>query len=622
MGWLGTFFIAVLTAALGALLSGIVASLAVDWYRISSFEGGSGYFVAFIALAGLVGGFLIGGITARVVAGGAQPGFGKGLGYALLIVLLLAGAVAGISRWLADVPPTRKGEQLMMLVEVRWPAAQQRSPASDAVVRVLELGALSGNSLRTSRQGPLWMEDARLEDGRWIVPGAVELFTNRGARVIGVSPEMDGAHGLLLPMEGTPAERHLSWSEWLPRARPGAAALADGFSYRFKVIARSQPSRTETVGAFQVDTLANHFYVGERRNGQPVMAASAQFAVRHQGRPVTFELGGDPAEDAGEPGVPAPGQPAAASTERVASVATLPGLPSALLVRVEPPGRVATCRLLVDEGSRVRVTRVARCDGPLTAEPLTNDQAWREAAKSIRTVQGQIDRQTFMHPGAYLFGDAILDAVQRSVRPVATAAGSPGFNASVAPLGISPDGRSIVRVGFSQVQDGAPALLVLPTDGAPHYLVEIDQKATRYAGDDGLDITWLAHYHAWQRGADGRDRLVPRPGVKPLPYRGVLQTESRGNLVYRVQPVAPAMVDVLAAFLGSEFKAQATPQDQTGYGLQTHIGSTKVHVSHNETDHYVAIFLDDDGDMELVRRIAQRFDAVLATGQHDRLFNP
>ena len=138
MGWLGTFFIAVLTAALGALLSGIVASLAVDWYRISSFEGGSGYFVVFIALAGLLGGFLIGGITARVVAGGAQPGFGKGLGYALLIVLLLAGAVAGISRWLADVPPTRQGERLMLLVEVRWPAAQQHSPASDPVVRVLE----------------------------------------------------------------------------------------------------------------------------------------------------------------------------------------------------------------------------------------------------------------------------------------------------------------------------------------------------------------------------------------------------------------------------------------------------------------------------------------------------
>ena len=55
MSWLGTVGIAVLTAAFGALLSGIVASLAVDWYRISSFEGGSGYFVIFIALGGLLG---------------------------------------------------------------------------------------------------------------------------------------------------------------------------------------------------------------------------------------------------------------------------------------------------------------------------------------------------------------------------------------------------------------------------------------------------------------------------------------------------------------------------------------------------------------------------------------
>ncbi len=204
------------------------------------------------------------------------------------------------------------------------------------------------------------------------------------------------------------------------------------------------------------------------------------------------------------------------SVTRVASVATLPGLPSALLVRVAPTGYPATCRLLVDDGKQVRTTRVARCDDQLSAEPVTNDQAWREVAKSIRTVPGRIDRVTFMHPGSYLFGDAIFDSGQRSVRPISGSPYAKGFNAGVAPLGISPDGRSIVRVGFSEVQDGAPALLVLATDGTEPYLVEIDQSATRYPGDEGLDIAWLAHYYAWQRGADGRDRLVAKPGVKPL----------------------------------------------------------------------------------------------------------
>ncbi len=149
----------------------------------------------------------------------------------------------------------------------------------------------------------------------------------------------------------------------------------------------------------------------------------------------------------------------------------------------------------------------------------------------------------------------------------------------------------------------------------------IDQSATRYAGDDGLDIAWLAHYYAWQRGADGHDRLVAKPGVKPLPYRGVLHAQSNGDLEYRVQPAGKAMVDLLLAFLGTEFKAQATPQDTAAYGYQTHIGAVSLHVLHNESDHYVSIFLGDGGDdRALMRRIAERFDAVLATGQHDQLF--
>ena len=50
MSWISTIFAALISAVAGLLLSGFVASLAVGWYRISSFEGGSGYFVVFMAL--------------------------------------------------------------------------------------------------------------------------------------------------------------------------------------------------------------------------------------------------------------------------------------------------------------------------------------------------------------------------------------------------------------------------------------------------------------------------------------------------------------------------------------------------------------------------------------------
>jgi len=45
MSWLTSLGIAVLTSLVAMFAAGFVAELSVRWYRISSFEGGSGYFV-------------------------------------------------------------------------------------------------------------------------------------------------------------------------------------------------------------------------------------------------------------------------------------------------------------------------------------------------------------------------------------------------------------------------------------------------------------------------------------------------------------------------------------------------------------------------------------------------
>ena len=610
MSWLGTLLIALLTALMSAVLCGFAAAWGGDWYRVSAFEGQSGPFGLFIVFAGLIGGLLIGVVMSRIAAAGADPSFGKGLRHAASACLVVIGIGTGIARWLADVPPTLNGETLMLQVELRWPASQRTSPAADGAGHVVGLGALSGHTLRTSKQGPLWLEDARLQDGRWIAPGAVELFTNRGQRLLRIEPEIPGAPGLLVPM-GRPRARHLAWSEWLPHARPGAPALPDGFSYRFKVIPRSAPSRTETIGAFEVDTIAESFHVGARRNGRPIASTIAQFAIRHRGQALSFDV-------AAEPGA------AATSTQRATSVASLAGHPAALLVRVEVPMHAASCRLLVDEGGALRVTPLGRCDKSLSAEPLTDDPAWREAG-ALRPIHGGIDRESFMRAGRYLFSDAILDSGQRAVRRIQVAEHAGGFDSSVAALGMSPDGRGIVRLGFSPEQPTAPMLLVLDTDGAAPYLVPIDPVATRYAGPYGLDPAWLAHYYDWQRhadGRDGRDRLVARPKVAPLPYRGAVHVENSGGFVYQLQPVRAAMIDVLAAFLQAEFKAQALGGNEATGSRELGIDGVKLTVFADPSHASVVLFLDEDSDLSLVRRIAGRFDTVLATGRHDALFTP
>ncbi|MEO7362196.1 MAG: hypothetical protein ABI120_17835, partial [Gemmatimonadaceae bacterium] len=129
MSWLGTIFTAIVTAAIGTLVSGYFANLAVRWYRISGFEGGSGYFVVGLALCGLVAGLVIGLIVSRIVAASANPSVLLALLYSAVIMLVVSGSAAGTARVLADIPPTLDGETLMLQLEARWPTTRVESPA-------------------------------------------------------------------------------------------------------------------------------------------------------------------------------------------------------------------------------------------------------------------------------------------------------------------------------------------------------------------------------------------------------------------------------------------------------------------------------------------------------------
>ncbi len=77
----------------------------------------------------------------------------------------------------------------MLEVEVRWPEDQVERPVAGAREGSLDLHSIPfySNTVRASDYGPLWMEDAHRVDGRWVVPGAVSVFTSRGKRVLVVS---------------------------------------------------------------------------------------------------------------------------------------------------------------------------------------------------------------------------------------------------------------------------------------------------------------------------------------------------------------------------------------------------------------------------------------------------
>ncbi|MGE0191138.1 MAG: hypothetical protein AB7T63_03760 [Planctomycetota bacterium] len=236
MGWVLVLLVALLTGGVGLLLGGVVMAACVRWFRVSSFEGKSGYAIVAMALLGLIVGFLVGLITALVLPDDASLPFLQALGIAVGVVAGGAGLAALVARLLADVPPRLDGHELVLDVEVRLPAGQTVAPNVPDEQAYVELGALRGRVRRRAVRGPVRLAEARRDDGRVVVPGSVHVFTSRGKRVLMVQLGAEPMMGFLVPLPGRPRREHLAWSGWLPQPRPPAAPWPDDkASFRFRV---------------------------------------------------------------------------------------------------------------------------------------------------------------------------------------------------------------------------------------------------------------------------------------------------------------------------------------------------------------------------------------------------
>jgi hypothetical protein len=109
-------------------------------------------------------------------------------------------------------------------------------------------------------------------------------------------------------------------------------------------------------------------------------------------------------------------------------------------------------------------------------------------------------------------------------------------------------------------------------------------------------------------------------GVKPLPYRGTFRQPMSSSREYLVKPAGAAMFDAFTAWLAAEMGATRTPEGLAASSYQVHVDGQVVHVSNDESDHHVGIYIDSGKDSRLVTKIGERFDAALATGKYDALF--
>jgi hypothetical protein len=237
MSSISSIFIGLLTGTLGLVCATIVASACASWYRVSTFEGAAGYFVLAIAFWGTVAGLIIGLVTVRVVAAGADPGFFKALGLSWGITGGIAGVAALICWALADIPPKIDGRSLDLAVEIRLPVGETNSPASATGKSHLRLGSVVNHTQRKSEMGELKIAEARFEDGRWIIPGSVYLFTTRGKRSIDAELGGKEVAGFIVPLPARPGKNYEQWSGWEPRPRRGNPPWPEtNPSYRFRVV--------------------------------------------------------------------------------------------------------------------------------------------------------------------------------------------------------------------------------------------------------------------------------------------------------------------------------------------------------------------------------------------------
>lgn len=244
MAWLPTILLGLLIGLAAGVYGGVVADAAVPWLRISAREGGAGIFVALMILLGFIGGSILGMVLCRLTGGpgltGAARGFGIGLAGVFGVITLLGG-LAWLSR---EVEPLIGGQPLNLAVEIRLAEGAAQPVVADGVYTYV---SLHSGPQRSGSGGPLDIGDARLEDGRWIIPGSVPIHVSVGERVIGVMLSGDATRFFSSDVPARPASAGAAWSAWQQPSSVSGTPEGPAFELRYRVVLRPPPPPPEVV---------------------------------------------------------------------------------------------------------------------------------------------------------------------------------------------------------------------------------------------------------------------------------------------------------------------------------------------------------------------------------------
>lgn len=202
-------------------------------------------------------------------------------------------------------------------------------------------------------------------------------------------------------------------------------------------------------------------------------------------------------------------------------------------------------------------------------------------------------------------------------------------------LAFSPDQKSIVfRAEFQdwntpdeELPDSEHALVVFDFEKNEGYVVKFDDTDTRLTQVQKADYPWFTRYFEWQKTPDGF-RLQLRKFEKLPNWTG--QYDPKDNY-YTLYPVEPGMLPVFLDFVLGQMgwsKANIVKDDTheyTGRCLDLASGETQLDIRFKEDEQTLKfsknLYTDASAEYQaLVKKIADAFDAELASGKHQEHF--
>ncbi len=220
MSWAISFLACIMGLLLGSAGMFAIANASVKWYKISSFEGSSGYFIIGLTLVGAIVGSVLSVVAARVSLALIGPHWYSQLLGALAAVSIALSLVLAVSYLGVDRIPEKDGKQIVTVWEVRLPAAGTDEFASSVDPNIwpdkelrLELVSVSNYKPLGSCQAVFDRGAFRQENGQWILVASVPLFTSKGEFCVNLTlgGRDDGFWPALRP---TPNAGYFQWSDW------------------------------------------------------------------------------------------------------------------------------------------------------------------------------------------------------------------------------------------------------------------------------------------------------------------------------------------------------------------------------------------------------------------------